>query len=168
MKKSLVLIFLCIFMFTLTGCVIKDQTYTGGGVSIRLKSDFKEYDHPSWDYYLYNDDQVAFMVTRYTRHQTLQGVDLSKLTLEEYMNFCIATNEFEATVFIVERPIDQFDPFCYCYFTDANDKFGYMMIVMTDENYYYNMCLSTTYEDFQNSKQMLMEYSITIRLVSSN
>ena len=115
-------------------------------------------------YYLYNSQSIAFMVKRYTRHQTLQGVDLSELNMEGYMKFCMVTNEFEATIFHVERPLEMFDPFVYCYFTDANDKYGYMMIVMCDEDYFYNINLSTTYEDFQESKQLLMEYAITIKI----
>lgn len=166
MKKIIFLLLLIVFSVSLVGCTskIEEKVFSGGGVSIKLTSDFQEYEHDRWDYYLYNSQSIAFMVKRYTRHQTLQGVDLSELNMEGYMKFCMVTNEFDATIFHVERPLDMFDPFVYCYFTDVNDKYGYMMIVMCDEDYFYNINLSTTYEDFQESKQLLMEYAVTIKI----
>ena len=35
---------------------------------------------------------------------------------------------------------------------------------MCDEDYFYNINLSTTYADFQESKQLVMEYAITIKI----
>lgn len=164
--KKIILILLFILTLSLTGCTskVEEKEFTGAGLTIRLTSEFKEYEHKSWDLYLSTDTSVAFMARRYTKHQIVQNVDLSTLSNEGYMNFCIANNGFEATVYHVERPVDSFDPFCYCYFTDANSKYGYMMIVMSNDNYFYNINLSTTYADFQDSKQMLMEYAVTIKL----
>ena len=170
MKKKLLIVMLFIFIFSLVGCQVIEQTFSGGGVEIRLSSDFEEMDNALYDFYVINDKLTAFMSKRYTKHQTIQNVDLSTLTREEYMSFCIAKYGWDATIFSVERPNEEFDSFCYCYYGEYNQEtgqytYGYMMIVMSDENYFYNMSLAVPYEIFQDSKQLLMEYAITIKLV---
>jgi len=169
-KKSFLLLLVFIFIFSLVGCQVNEKTFSGGGLEIKLTSDFKEVENALYDIYIINDQNVAFMSKRYTKHQTIQNVDLSTLTREEYMSFCIANYGWDATVFSVERPNEEFDSFCYCYYGEYNQTtgeytYGYMMIVMSDENYFYNISLAVPYAKFQDSKQLLMEYAISIKVL---
>ena len=161
MKKILLILFVIILTGFFSGCIVKEKTFSHRGLSVTLKSDFKEYDHKEWELYLYNDQQVAFMMNKISKKSSLEGLKLSELSLSQYMSlYTYLYDVKDRKSYKVEAVNVTFE---YCYFT-SGEQYGYMFIVLEDEDYFYNINLSTPYETFENSKEMLFEYAITLKL----
>ena len=160
MKKILLIICIFVLTFALTGCVVKDEIFAGGGLTVKLTSEFKEYDSDKWDLYLENNDKVAFMSIRYNKQSKFGEVELKNYSLKEYMNLTLTLNGIDATTYVVEGPNGTF---YYCYYTVGTD-YGYMMVTMENSNYFYTINLSAPYGSFQESKPLLFQYASTIKI----
>lgn len=166
MKKIFLLISLFIFTFCLYGCTVKTETFTGGGISVDLTSDFEEYESENWTFYVENDD-IAVMCNSFNKQSSIgneQKFPLGTLTLENFMDVMLAIYGIEATTYLVEGVNETF---YYCYYT-VNSKYGYMMLVLEDFNYFYVVALSCSYKDFQTTKPLLFNYAASIKVLSNN
>lgn len=162
MKKFLLLILALTFF--LTGCGVKETEFKGGGVTVTLTSDFKEYESDNWNYYLENKD-VAFMTKRVNFQSTIGEVNLSKLTLNDYLNLVLSTNNIKADTYIVEGINGTF---YYCFYTsykDYNDNYAYMLMVMKGKEHFYNMNFCCDYDDREVYQQQFLQYAVTISVI---
>lgn len=161
MKKVLFII-LTLCMFFMVGCQMdtsKEVTRTKEGVTITLPAAFQEFESDSWEVYYVSAD-YAFMSKR-TIKSKYKGIVSNA---NEYINYLLTLHEVKATVGRVDGVNDSF---YYCYYTDyENDKplYGYMMMVFESEDYFYLMNFSSVPEKFQDSKVMLLQYALTIKV----
>ena len=137
---------------------VQDVTRTKEGVTITLPSTFIEYESEKWESY-YESDDYAFMAKRVLRSKYDES-----LTSKAYLQYILSEHKLEATVGTVEGINEAFH---YCYYVNyENDEptFGYMMLVIGSEDYFYLMNFSSVYEKFQDSKLLFLQYALTIKV----
>ena len=102
------------------------------------------------------------MSDRISKFSQINGLDLSKLSLEEYLNSVLATYGIQdsTTTYLVEG---YYATFYYCYYT-VEEKFGYMMMVAESDAFFYLINLAADYDVFQETKPLLMEYAVKIQI----
>lgn len=164
MKKFILCLSVIILTICLTGCMGKTERFEGKGVSIVLPSDFEVVETEKWDFYVENDE-VAIMSNRLGRWTSIEDangnkISLSILPLKTYYEMVLTAYKLEVDTYFVEG---YRSTFYYCYYTVGED-YGYMMMVAATEGYFYTINLCVDYGVFQESKQQLLEYAISIEL----
>lgn len=182
MKKVLVYILMLISVVFISGCgdsftkkeqddfkeeimneLKVDKLFQGTGVFVTLDSSFVEYESDVWDMYLYNGE-FAFMSQRISKQSNLNGMSYSQLTLKQYFQLVMTTNNFES--YIYEEKTIYGDDLLYCYIKtrDANAEldYGYMMMVMESDSFFYTMNLSCDHEQLDTNKALFERYGKSI------
>lgn len=160
--KKVLLLFLTLCVVFITGCTMDTQsetTRTKEGVTITLPTAFEEFESDNWEVY-YESADYAFMSKRSIKSKYKDVVS----NANEYINYLLKLHELEATVGRVDGINESF---YYCYYTDyENDKptYGYMMMVFESEDYFYLMNFSSVADKFQDSKVMLLQFALTIKV----
>jgi hypothetical protein len=52
----------------------------------------------------------------------------------------------------------------YCYYTDANQKYAYMLVTAESDNFFYTINIACDYEDLEESRLKMLEYAISIEV----
>lgn len=164
MKKIILCILALFLTIGFTGCSAKTKEFYKKGVKVTLPSDFEEYEHDRWDFYVENDE-FAIMSNRVSKLSNFTDtsgntVNLAKLPLKAYMTLILASYNVDAGIYYVQG---YNSTFYYCYYTIGED-YGYMMMVAETESFFYTINLCSDYDSFQQSKEKLFEYAISIQL----
>ena len=148
-----VLVLICGFLTFLLVTAPKDKVFEKRGVTVQLESDFKVIDTEKWDFYAENS-KYAFMSNRIGKKSNITTPDgkttleLTNFTLSSYLSLILATYGMSSdpnqpnytTVYYVDT---YGSAFYYCYYKDANDKYGYMLMVKESLNYFYTINIFT-------------------------
>ncbi len=172
MKKMLLCLSILLLTVLLPGCMVKSEIFEDKGVKIKLTSDFEEVDVEQWDYYLENDT-IAFMSNRIGKLSQIEGANgeslkLLDLSLQQFLVVALQLNGItmeQISIYKVETDKSDKD-FYYCYYSvEAKENtYGYMMMVMESDNFFYTMNFSTDYDVFEENKSLLLSYAVTIEI----
>lgn len=151
----------------------KPKTFEGKGLTIELASDFKVVDSENWQFYAENKD-IAFMANRIGKLSTIKDADgkefkLTNFTLQSYLSFTLAMYNLSAennTISIYD--IDLYNESAkeakmyYCYYTDADGKYAYMMFVKESDNFFYTMNLACDADKLNVFRTRMLQYAISV------
>lgn len=160
MRKIILLLVLGLFGFMLTGCDLfapEEKVFSGSGMTITLNEDFVETSTVLVPLYLASMDHI-FMGDREAKSDF---VDTTITNLTEYAEAVLEFGGYtDATVNQSEEGYE----YVYAYYSATVDgtEFGYMLICMESDNYYYIMNLGCLYEDLDDSKEQYIEWANTI------
>ena len=180
MKKSISII--CIVVLALVSGFLtfllvttpREKVFEKRGVTVTLESDFKVVETEKWDFYAENDE-IAFMSTRISKMSEIKpqdgqtGIKLEGLSLAAYLSLTLASYgisvegdaENKTTVYYA----DTFgDGFYYCYYKDASEKYGYMLLVKSSLNYFYTMNFACDADQLDNNKTKMLQYAVTVKV----
>ena len=160
MRKIFLLFVMGLFGFALMGCDLcapEEEVFTGGGITITLNDNFIKTDTVMVPMYLESMDHI-FMGEREAKSLF---VDTEITNLTEYAEAILEYGGYtDSTVCQSEEGYE----YVYAYYSATVDenKFGYMMICMESDSYYYLMNLGCFYDDLEDSKEQYIEWANTI------
>ena len=184
MKKVLisisfvVLILICGFTTFLLVTTPRAKEFEGRGIVVTLESDFKVYKNENWDFYVENDE-IAFMSNRFGKLSTFPSVNgqgdisLKDFSLKSFTNFVLAqykiggeNNENQVSIYYIERYHKNVNEgqLIYCYYTDANQKYAYMLVTAESDNFFYTINIACDYEYLDANRLKMLEYAISIEV----
>jgi len=159
MKKLFLVLVALLFTFGLTSCDLfgnEPLEFSGSGITITLDDSFQETDTMYVSFYLESFD---YIFTGEREDKTLfsnTGID----NLEDYINAVLeyADNEDEEVI------LSEDETFYYAYYTASvdEDEFGYMLICMESDDYYYVMNFGCYENKLDDSKEQFFEWVDTI------
>ena len=148
---------------------VKPKTFEGRGVEVTLSSDYKVKESQAWDFYVENGD-IAFMSNRIGKlSQIGEGdnkISLQTLNLQAYLVLTLAAykiDEENITIYEVEK-YDLKDSFLYCYYTDAEQKYAYLLMVKESENFFYTINVSCDNSKLTDLRDELLAIAVTVRV----
>jgi uncharacterized protein YxeA len=184
MKKVLVsitivvLVLICGFTTFLLLTTPRAKQFEGRGVVVTLESDFKVYENENWDFYVENDE-IAFMSNRFGKLSNFPNangegsISLKDFSLKSFTNFVLAQyhiggedDENPISIYYIERYHKNVNEgqIMYCYYTDANQKYAYMLVTAESDNFFYTINIACDYEDLEESRLKMLEYAISIEV----
>lgn len=160
MKKIFLMLVIGLFGFALTGCDLfapEEKVFSGSGMTITLNDNFVENDTVLVPLYLASMDYI-FMGDR---EEKSLFVDTEINSLNDYAEAILELGGFtDSTVYESAEGYE----YLYAYYsaTVDEDEFGYMLICMESDSYYYIMNLGCFLDDLEDSKEQFIEWANTI------
>lgn len=159
MKKLFAVITCFAFLFTANACALfqDEEIFTGSGITITLTSAFTQKETVAVPFYLESMDHI-FMGMRETK-TSVQSVGVSNL--EDYIDAVLDANSKSTDVYSYDQ---DGVTFYYAYYSSTVDgvDYGYMMICMVGESYYYTMNFGCLDKNLENNKAQYLDWAKTI------
>jgi len=159
MKKLFATISCIALMFTANACSLfqQDEVFTGSGITITLTSAFTEKETVTVPLYLESMDHI-FMGMRESK-SSINGIGV--YTLSDYIDAVLDANGKTADTI----SYDQDDvTFYYAYYSSTVDsiEYGYMMVCMVGESYFYTMNFGCLNKNLEDNKEQYLDWAKTI------
>jgi len=160
MKKVVLMLLLVLSAITLTGCDLfkpAEKEFSGSGITITLNEDFSVTETVLVPFYLVSLDDI-FMGSRESK-SLFKNTTIN--SLQDYAEASLANAGHEdATIYESDSDTD----YIYAYYSATNDgtEFGYMLICMESDDYYYVMNLGCLNKDLEGNKEQYIEWANTI------
>lgn len=160
MKKIFIAMLLSVASLLLTGCNMfqpLEKEFTGTGITITLNEDFVITETVMAPFYLTSLDYI-FMGLRDSKSEF---VDTNVTSLQDYTTAVLEFGGYSgATVLTAEEGYS----YLYSYYTATVEEveYGYMLICMESDNYYYLMNLGCLNDNLEDSKEQFIEWANTI------
>ena len=179
MKKVLVTIVMVIlvlcsgFLTFLLLTTPRAKTFEGKGLKVELASDFEVIDSEKWQFYAENKD-IAFMANRIGKLSTIKDsegkeIKLVDFSLQSYLSFTLAmynlgTKDNAISIYSVDtyNESSHETKMYYCYYTDAEGKYAYMMVVKESENFFYTMNIACDADELSVHRTKMLQYAISV------
>lgn len=161
MKKILMSLFLLVGSFGLISCGFfeeEPQEFSGSGITITLDESFQETDTMYVPFYLESFDYIFTGEREEKSLFTRTQIN----SLDDYIEAVLDYSDSN-TQEVFES--DNGD-YLYAYYTATvdGDDFGYMLICMESDQYYYVMNFASFESDFEDSKDQFFEWAETIEV----
>lgn len=159
MKKVLTLLSFLLLGVVLVGCGPKEKTFTGSGIEITLDSTFYEKDIVQASLYLESTKHI-FSGIRESKEDLVSIIGVT--TLEGYIEAVLANNN--KTSDDVLESEHEGERYLYAYYTSnvGDEEYGYMLVVMEGENYFYTLNFGCKGKDLEKNKVQYIEWANTI------
>ena len=160
MKRFILMFVIGLFGFALTGCDLfapEEKVFSGSGMTITLNDNFIETDTVLVPLYLTSMDHI-FMGEREAK-SLFVGTEIESLS--DYAEVVLEYGGYtDSTVYQAAEGYE----YVYAYYSATVDdqEFGYMLICMESDSYYYLMNLGCLYDDLEDSKDQYIEWANTI------
>lgn len=161
MKKIYLGLFITILSFGLLGCSLfgeqaEPQEFSGSGITITLDDSFQKSNTMYVTFYLESFD---YIFTGEREEKSLfTGTDID--TLEDYAHAVLEYSGNSGTELLEAED----SAYLYAYYTATveADEFGYMLICMESDNYYYVMNFASFADELDDSKDQFFDWADTI------
>jgi hypothetical protein len=160
LRKSFFALLIGLVSFSMTACFLsKPMEFSGSGITITLNDNFLQGTSDAVAFYLESTNHI-FMGNRESK-QDLTEYDI--FDLEDYIEAMIEGIE---TASDIESYSDDETEFYYAYYTSTidGDNFGYMLVVMEGQNYFYAMNFACFANKLDKNKTQYMNWAKTIRV----
>lgn len=158
MKKILLTLLLFVTLLTISGCDLfapEEKEFSGSGITITLNEDFVVTQTVIVPFYLVSLDNI-FMGSRESK-DIFDGTYVT--SLEDYAQAVLdMNNHSESTIHSSDKE------YVYAYYeaTVEDIEYGYMLICMESDDYYYVMNLGCLNSDLEDNKEQYIEWANTI------
>lgn len=159
MKKIFLVLLALLFTFGLTSCDLfaaEPQEFSGSGITITLDDSFQEIDTMYVSFYLESFDYI-FTGEREDKSLFIgTGID----TLTDYIEAVLEYSDNESEEVFTSDD----ETYLYAYYTASvdDDDFGYMLICMESDDYFYVMNFGCYENQLEDSKDQFFDWVSTI------
>ena len=160
MKKPFIILLFTLSLFLLVGCDFfapEAKEFTGSGITITLTEEFVLTETVMAPFYLTSLDDI-FMGMRESK---TEFVDTAITSLQDYAE---AVLEFGGYSGYTVNNAEEGYNYVYAYYSASVEDidYGYMLICMESDNYYYLMNLGCLNSNLEDSKDQYIEWANSI------
>lgn len=161
LRKSFFALLIGLISLSMTACFLSEpMEFSGSGITITLNDNFLEGTSDAVDFFLESTNHL-FMGNRESK-EDLTEYDI--FTSEDYIEAMMDGIE---TASDIEFYTDDETEFYYAYYTSTvdGDTFGYMIVVMEGDHYFYAMNFACFANRLEKNKAQYLTWAKTIRVV---